>query len=319
VNKSGAKMATGLSSADVKGLFDKLSNWGRWGKEDQRGALNFITNQKRVAAARLVQTGEIVSISLPLATAPASDNPNPVTHLMIQTGVDASRNALAGVADYFAISFHGFSTTHIDALCHVFWQGKMYNGFDAAEVGSQGARKCSIDIASEGISSRGVLLDIPKIRKVEWLEPGDHILPSDLDAAEKDHHVTVGEGDVLLVRTGRPKRRSAKQGWEPPGPGGLLSVPGLDSSCLSWLHERRVAVLGCDGVSDVFPSGYNDILLPIHIGTLVVMGVHLIDNADLEALAATCGRLNRYEFQFGMGPLVLKRGTGSPVNPFAIF
>jgi kynurenine formamidase len=312
-------MATQLTSAEVKGLFDKLSNWGRWGKEDERGSLNYITSQKRVAAARLVQSGEIVSMSLPLATAPATDNPNPVTHLMIQTGTDASRSSLAGVADYFAISFHGFSTTHIDALCHVFWQGKMYNGFDAAEVGSQGAKKCSIDIASQGICSRGVLLDIPKVRKLEWLEPGDHILPSDLDAAEKDHHITVEEGDVLLIRTGRAKRRSAKRGWEPPQAGGFLSMPGLDASCLPWLHERKVAVLGCDGVSDVFPSGYDDILLPIHIGTLVVMGIHLIDNADLEALASACGRLDRYEFQFAMGPLVLKRGTGSPVNPFAIF
>jgi kynurenine formamidase len=216
-------------------------------------------------------------------------------------------------------SFHGFSTTHIDALCHVFWQGKMYNGFDAAEVGSQGARKCAIDIASHGISSRGVLLDIPKIKKVEWLEPGDHILPGDLDAAEKDHRVTVEEGDVLLIRTGRARRRRAKKGWEPPQSGGFISLPGLDAACLPWLHERKVAVLGCDGVSDVFPSGYDDIVLPIHIGTLVVMGIHLIDNADLEALASTCERFQRYEFQFAMGPLVLKRGTGSPVNPFAIF
>jgi kynurenine formamidase len=312
-------MATRLSSAQVKGLFESLSHWGKWGKDDERGTLNYITNQKRVAAARLVQSGETVSMSLPLATVPATDNPNPVTHLMIQTGVDASRSSLAGVADYFAISFHGFSTTHIDALCHVFWQGKMYNGFDAAEVGSQGARKCAIDLASQGICSRGVLLDIPKIRKVEWLEPGDHIFPEDLDAAEKDHRVSVDEGDVLLVRTGRPKRRAAKHGWEAPQAGGLLSMPGLDTSCLPWLHDRRVAVLGCDGVSDVFPSGYDDILLPIHVGTLTVMGIHLIDNADLEALASACARLGRYEFQFAMGPLVLKRGTGSPVNPFAIF
>lgn len=312
-------MASGMTSAEVRGLFDKLSNWGRWGKEDQRGALNFITNQKRIAAAGLVQNGETVSMSLPLATTPAADNPNPVTHLMIQTGVDASRSSLAGVADYFAISFHGFSTTHIDALCHVFWQGKMFNGFDASEVGSHGARKCAIDIASAGISSRGVLLDIPKVRNVDWLEPGDHILPSDLESAESDHRVTVEQGDVLLIRTGRAKRRNAKGGWEAPQAGGFISMPGLDVSCLPWLHERKIAILGCDGVSDVFPSGYDDILLPIHIGTLVVMGIHLIDNADLEALASACERLQRYEFQFAMGPLFLKRATGSPVNPFAIF
>ncbi|HJU10392.1 MAG TPA: cyclase family protein, partial [Candidatus Binataceae bacterium] len=196
---------------------------------------------------------------------------------------------------------------------------KMYNGFDAAEVGSQGARKCAIDVTSQGISSRGVLLDIAKVKNVEWLEPGDHVMPADLDAAEREHRVSVEEGDVLLIRTGRAKRRSAKRGWEPPQAGGFISMPGLDASCLPWLHERKIAILGCDGVSDVFPSGYDDILLPIHIGTLVIMGIHLIDNADLEGVAGACARLGRYEFQFGMGPLVLRRGTGSPVNPFAIF
>src|SRR5208282_3527097 len=200
-------MADKLTSSDVIELFEKLSNWGRWGKEDQRGALNFITNQKRAAAARLVQTGESVSMAVPLATIPAPDNPAPVTHLMVQAGTDAHEQALPYCGDYFAIAPHGMANTHIDALCHVFWQGKMYNGFDASEVGSNGARKCAIDVARDGIVSRGVLLDIPKVRKVEWMEPGDRIFPEELDAAERAHGVRVEEGDVLLVRTGRSARR----------------------------------------------------------------------------------------------------------------
>src|SRR5262249_59160058 len=132
----------------------------------------------------------------------------------------------------------------------VFWQGKMYNGFDAAEVGSQGAKKCAIDIASEGISSRGVLLDIPKVKKVEWLEPGDHILPADLDAAKKDHHVNVEEGDVLLIRTGRAARRRSKRGWEPAQAGGFLSMAGPGASCLPWVLQAGVAVPGRDSVTD---------------------------------------------------------------------
>ena len=264
-------MAQRLTSAEVKGLFEKLSNWGKWGKDDQRGALNYITNQKRAAAARLVQSGETVSLSLPLATAVANDNPAPVTHLMIQAGSDTPRQAMAGVADYFAISPHGFATTHLDALCHVLWQGKMYNGFDAGEIGSQGARKCSIEVAKQGVISRGVLLDIAKVKGVEWFEPGHHIYPEDLDAAEKDHGVKVEEGDVLLIRTGRAKRRAAKGGWEPPKTF-LIDMAGLDSSCLPWIHERKIAILGSDGTSDVIPSGYDDIPLPIHIGTLVIDG-----------------------------------------------
>lgn len=163
-------MAPRLTRDEVIALDEKISNWGRWGKEDERGALNFITDEKRAAAARLVEAGVTVSLALALATAPAPDNPTPVTHLMHQTGFDAHEVRLMPyTADYFAISPHGHAVTHLDALCHVFWKGKMYNGFDVTEVGSHGARKCAIDVASDGIVSRGVLLDIPKIRRVEWL------------------------------------------------------------------------------------------------------------------------------------------------------
>jgi kynurenine formamidase len=297
-------------------MFDQISNWGRWGKDDERGALNFISNRKRADAARLVQSGEVVSMALPLATTPAPDNETPVTHLMVQS--DAPADGVGGCADYFAISHHGFMTTHLDALCHVFWQGRMYNGFAASEVGFHGARKCAIDIARLGIVSRGVLLDITKIRNVEWLEPSERVFPEDLDRAETEHKVKVGEGDVLLLRVGRARRRKVKGGWEP-ARNGLFPMAGLDPSCLSWLHERRIALLGSDGVSDVFPSGYDNVVYPIHIGAIAMMGVHLLDNADLDDLAAACDRLRRYEFQFVMLPLVLPRGTASPVNPVAIF
>jgi kynurenine formamidase len=307
-------MASRLKSSEVKALFDKLSNWGRWGKEDQRGALNFITQEKRASAAKLVKSGEAISVALPLATIPAADNPAPVTHLMVQAGFDSHDMELPYAGDYFAIAPHGMANTHIDALCHVFWHGKMYNGFDAQEVGSHGAGKCAIDVARTGIISRGVLLDIPKIRKVEWLEPGERILPEELEAAERDHGVRVEEGDVLLIRTGRAAMRKVKGGWDPM----RVGLPGLDAACLPWLHERKIAVLGSDSVSDVVPSGLDDVPLPIHVGTLVVMGIHLIDNADFDALASACGAVGRYEFLFTMGPLILLRGTASPVNPIAI-
>ncbi len=233
---------------------------------------------------------------------------------MVQAGADALETPLPYSGDYFAIAPHGLANTHIDALCHVFWRGKMYNGFAAAEVGSHGARKCAIDVTRAGIVSRGVLLDIPKIKKAEWIEPGDRIMPADLDAAEKDHRVQAGEGDVLLIRTGRARRRKVKGGWDPWREG----LPGLDASCLPWLHERRIAVLGSDGASDVVPSGYDEVPLPIHVGTLVSMGIHLIDNGDFDAASEACARAGRYEFLFVMAPLVLERGTASPVNPLAL-
>jgi kynurenine formamidase len=308
-------MASKLTPSDVKGLFEKYSNWGRWGKDDQRGALNYITNEKRAEAAKLVQTGETISMALPLATIPAPDNPTPVTHLMVQAGFDSGEMELPYAGDYFAIAPHGMANTHLDALCHVFWQNKMYNGYDAKEVGSHGAKKCAIDVTREGIVSRGVLIDIPKLKKIEWMEPRAAIYPEDLDAAEKSQGVKVGEGDVMLVRTGRSARRKSKGGWDPMREG----LPGLDASCLPWLHERRIAILGCDAVSDVVPSGYDGVMLPIHVGTLVAMGIHLIDNMDLDAVSAAAAKHNRYEFLFTMAPLILERGTASPVNPLALF
>ena len=309
-------MAKGFTEEEVKGVFEKCSNWGRWGKDDERGALNFITDKKRAAAAKLVETGEAVSLALPLATVAAADNPTPVTHLMQQVGHDANEvELLPYSADYFAIAPHGLANTHLDALCHVFYKGKMYNGFDATEVGSHGAKKCAVDVASQGVISRGVLLDIPKIKKVDWLENGTRIFPEDLDAAEQDHGVRVEEGDVLFVRTGRAKLRKAKGAWDVFQEG----MAGLDATCLPWLHERKIAVLGSDGISDVVPSGYKELALPVHTCVLVMMGLHLIDNADLDGLAEACARNRRYGFQFVMAPLILKQGTASPVNPLALF
>jgi len=224
------------------------------------------------------------------------------------------------------MSPHGVTITHIDSLSHIFWQGKMYNGFDAGEVCYKGALKCGIDVARDGIVSRGVLLDIAKVRKVDWLDSGDRISAEDLDRAEKEHRLRVEEGDVLLVRTGRAKMRKARAATGDYRHEGLA---GLDASCLSWLHERRIAILGTDSGADIFPSGWTGSLwgsgdnfeLPgaIHVGSLVAMGVHLLHACDLEELATVCSRLSRFEFMFNMAPLILERGTCSPVNPIALF
>jgi kynurenine formamidase len=305
-------MGNKLGASEVKTLFDKLSNWGRWGTEDQRGALNFITNEKRIEAARLMQTGQAISLALPLPTTAGIDNPNPVTHLAYQMGTEP-RATYHQSMDYFAISPHGMATTHLDALCHVFWRNKMYNGFDAAEVRADGAHRCGVEVMRDGVMTRGVLLDIPALRGVRWLEPGDAIFPDELDAAQKLHRVEVRQGDMLFVRTGRTFKRRAEGPWDIMRQG----MAGLDASCLPWLFEHGIAILGSDGISDVAPSGYRETPFPIHAVAIVAMGVHLIDNADLEALAEACAKLGRYEFLFVLAPLVLERGTASPVNPLA--
>ncbi len=301
-----------LAAVDLDRIFEQVKNWGRWGADDQRGALNLITGDTRRRAAALVCEGVSVSGALPLATEPGPHNPAPVTHLMVRDG-DGEREPMMS-ADYFAIAPHGMANTHLDALCHIFHRGLMYNGFAASEVTAAGAAKNSIEAGDQGIVSRGVLLDIPRLKGKPWLEPGERIYADDLEAAERRAGVRVESGDILLIRTGRHRRATELGQWAT-----AEGLAGLHASCLPWLSERGVAVLGCDGVSDVFPSGVEGWPMPLHVVALVAMGVHLLDNAQLEDIGDTCERLGRAEFLLAIAPLRLLRGTASPVNPIAVF
>ena len=297
-----------LMADDVRALFDRCNNWGKWGKDDQRGALNYMTPETVRRARLLITEGITVGCALPLATEPSPNNPRPVVHLMQSAG-DLEDDA----QDYVAIAFHGFANTHIDALCHVFFDGQLYNGYPKSNVTSRGAISHSIAVAADGIAGRGVLLDIPRVRGVDWLEPGHPILVEELEAAESAAGLSVGKGDVLMVRTGRHARDRAGQPQE------IVPIAGLHASTLPWLHSRQIAVLVGDGVNDVLPSGVSDYRPPIHGVGIPGIGLHLIDNADLEALGGTCADLNRWEFFLVIAPWILKQGTGSPVNPIAIF
>jgi kynurenine formamidase len=297
-----------LSAGEVADLHRRLSNWGRWGDRDQLGALNLITPAKRAAAAALVRSGRAVSCARPLATEPSADNPSPVVHLMTGTATEGYGG------DYFAIAPHGFATSHIDALCHIFHEGKLYNGYPIERVTAHGALELGIHELKDGVVSRGVLIDVPRARGVDFLEPGERIFPEDLERAEAQCGVRVEEGDVLLVHTGRWTAREARGPWN-----ARECLAGLDASCLAWLHARGVAALGCDGVSDVVPSQVEGFALPIHTVAIVAMGLHLLDNLDLRRLADACAEEGRWAFLLTVAPLVLRRGTASPVNPIAVF
>jgi kynurenine formamidase len=211
--------------------------------------------------------------------------------------------------------FHGQTITHIDALSHYSYDGLMYNGVPAAVVTSrEGAQSHAIDLTAQGLVTRGVLLDIPKVRGVDWLPPDAPVMPEDLDAAERDHGVTVEPGDILLVRTGNYRRRIQ----EGPIPGTEPSVA-CHVACAPWFKERGIAMLGTDTSNDIRPNEYGNIVSPLHIACLVYLGVWLIDNANLEEAAEAAARHNRYEFMLSIGPLRLRHVTGSPVNPIAIF
>ena len=297
-----------MSPADVLAFHDTLSNWGRWGDDDQLGALNLITPELTAAAAAAVRSGRTVSCARTLDTVSAPDNPSPVAHHMIGTATEGWG------ADYIALAPHGFATSHIDALCHIFHEGRIFNGYSAETVTAHGATRLGIHHLQSGIVTRGVLLDMPALRGIDALEPGEPIFPEDLEAAEERAGLRVGAGNALLVRTGRWRWREDHGPWDLG-----RRAAGLDSSCLPWLRQRDVATLGSDGVSDVLPSRVDGVAMPIHTVTLVVMGVHLMDNLELDALAAACAEEGRWEFLFTVAPLVLRRGTASPVNPLAVF
>jgi kynurenine formamidase len=309
---------------EVLQYFEKYSNWGRWGKDDQLGTLNLITPAKRVQAAGLVREGVTVSCSRVLTTQITEDlipplHPQPL-HFMIQSGeqfaeVPNRPGVLQTALDFFGLAFHNPTITHLDSVGHVFWNGKMYNGFSSATTTTtQGATVESVDLAKDGIVSRGVLLDIPRLRGAKWTEPDEDIHGDELAAAEEAQGIRVEAGDILLVRTGFLRRRNEEGPWD------LTKerrAGGLHADTIPFLHERGVAALGRDG-SDA-RGGYELVFNAIHQVGIVALGLWLIDYCNLEELASACDERQRWEFMLTLSPLRIEGGTGSPVNPTAIF
>jgi len=289
----------------------ELSNWGRWGKDDERGAINLITAAKRKQAASLVKEGASFSLSRDAEKEKAADNPVPFGNEMIRTGVN---NPGSSSGDRFIIAHHGYAHTHMDSLCHFFYKGKMFNGFPQELVTERGAGKNSIENFKNGILTRGILMDMARFKGVDYLEPGTPIYPEDLDAWEKKAHVKVGSGDVIFIRTGRWALRDAKGPWE-----ASKKSAGLYASCAKWLKSRDVAMLGSDAASDVMPSGVEGVAQPIHTLVLVAMGMPIFDNCDLELVSKEAARRQRWEFMLSAAPLPVPGATGSALNPIATF
>lgn len=304
--------ANEVSLADFDRMLEEQSNWGRWGSEDQLGTLNLLTPEKRQAAARLVLSGKPVSLARPAATETGIDNPWPFQHTMIPSSLE-TKSPFA--RDEYRVAYHGLAQTHMDALCHLFYKGRMYNGFSRDEVTEKGAAKLGIENVSQGIMARGILFDIPKLRGVDYLEPGTPIYPEDLTAWETFTQLSVRPGDAIFIRTGRWARRDKIGPWDVATEG----LAGLHASCGPWLKERDIALLGSDAAADVIPSGVPGVSHPIHVLTLYAMGVHLLDNCDLEELARVANEQGRWEFLLTAAPLIVEGGTGSPINPVATF
>lgn len=286
-----------------------LSNWDRWGPDDEAGTLNFITPEKRARAAALVRDGITVSCATNIPVLPAADNPRPARHLTYR-GTDPMTGA---AGDFLTLEPHGWSMTHLDALSHIYYQGRYYNDRPLDDLTSTGALRGSVMPAKDGIVSRGILLDVARAVGRDWLDPGDVASKDDVRKAIEIAGVEPEAGDILLFRTGRQARNAAR-GIAPPSAG----LAGISIACAEWIRDWQVAALICDGGMDAQPSEVENVRIPWHIVTLTMMGMPIVDNADLEAIAAECTRLGRWEFLLTMAPLRIAGGTSSPLNPIAM-
>ncbi len=307
-----------MSAQQFDALFHSVCNWGVWGGDDQRGTLNYITPETVRKAAALVRSGCSVSMAVPINKVAGPDNPHPVAHYMTMAFDGPSALGEPGFAlDYVAGEIHGDCHTHIDALCHVAYKGRLYNGRSASEITARVPNFQDITTYADGIVGRGVLLDIPRWRGVKWLEPGQAVTPDELQECERSEGVRLGEGDILVFRTGHHRRRLELGAWNNGYDG--EGKAGLHPAAISLLHERKVAAFFPDGDGETVPSNVEGVAYPIHALQIAAMGMICADSLNLEDVSSVCEQEGRWDFLVIAAPLRLPGGTGSFFNPLAIF
>ncbi len=307
---------TVTTEADFHRAMKELSNWGRWGKDDELGAANLITPAKRKQATALVKEGLTVSLAHDVAQETADDAATKLERVVARVGP-------TGAADVYRYTgtYHGTIHSHLDAVaCHIMYEGKGYNGYAMEDIqATSGCPKGNINALKDGIVTRGVLFDatlLPgKADARGWLEPGTPVHREDLEALEKIERVKVSAGDVILLYTGRWKRRAALGPWKSSD-----GVAGYHADVAYFLKERDVSFIGSENSTDVSPTGFPPVVgLPVHRLALVALGVPIFDNLDFERAAEVAKRLKRWEFLFTAAPLRIDKGMGSPINPLATF
>ena len=296
------------NAAEFDEMIREISNWGRWGKDDELGTANLVTDAKRRQAAALVKTGIAVGLGASLR----------LGKLVDQNSIPFERRMTKSLtSDTFTVGYHSTLITHIDALCHSLYKGQAYNGHAISAIANEqdGCTKLGIDVLRDGIVTRGVLIDIPRLKNVPYLEPGTPVYVEDIEAWETKAGVKVTAGDAILLRVGRWLRRAKEGPWEMAPPNGRSS--GFHASVLPWFKARDVAFVGSDGFNDVVPSVVEGVGMPFH-AAIPILGIISVELLDLDTVAATAAKLNRWEFMLTGGPLVTG-GTGSPINMVAIF
>ena len=312
----GNSHGTIATEADFRAALKELSNWGRWGADDELGAANLITPAKRKQALALAREGVAISLAHDVMQEKAADAPNVLQRTL-------GNVAPTGTTDMYQYSgtYHGVAHSHLDSVdCHMMVDGKGYNGISMENItASGGCPKGSINALKDGVVTRAILFDATRLpgkaTAQGWLDPGMAIHKEDLEALEKLEHVKVTAGDVILLYTGRWKRRAALGPWP-----NTTGFAGYHADVAYFLKERGVSFIGCDGPNDVSPTGLPPTVTnPLHRLALVAMGVDIFDNLDFERAVDEARRLNRYEFLFMAAPLRIDKGTGSPLNPLAVF
>jgi kynurenine formamidase len=260
-------------------------------------------------------------MEIPINTVAGPDNPNPAIHFVSQGhDIDIGSSGLRFGLDFLGMVCHGDCHTHVDALCHISYKGLTYNGKQAQEVlTSRGATTLDVAAYGDGLVGRGVLLDVPRLRGVKWLEPGEAVTRAELEACERAQDVTLGEGDILVFRTGHHRRRLEVGAWSNDYPPAGEGKAGLHVDTVPWMHERRIAAFLPDGDGEAVPSTVEGMLYPIHPLQIAAMGMLASDSLQFEDLARACEEEGRWEFMVVGLPLRLPGGTGSPWNPIAIF
>jgi kynurenine formamidase len=300
-----AASRTPRNADEFDALFKQVSNWGRWGRDDELGTLNLITETKRRQAASLVRAGLAVGLAHSPLVERDLDNANPFEHTMNR----------GFTTDTYRVSYHGYAHSHMDTLCHILYKDQTYNGYARAEVNTdKGCTKLGIQNFRNGYVTRGILVDIPRLKGLPYLEPGTPIFAEDLDAWEKMAGLTVQPADALLVRTGRWARRATVGPWTV-----SANAAGLHASVAPWLKQRGVALIGSDAALDVVPSLVEGVNLPVHTLAITALGLNILDNQDLELLGETAAKQKRWAFMLTVAPVPVAGGTGFPVNAIATF
>ncbi|GLY76175.1 cyclase family protein [Actinoallomurus iriomotensis] len=305
-----------MTPADFRRIGAAVSNWGRWGAEDERGTTNLITPQNIVEAARLVRKGAVFELGVPLDAdgPPAFPGRIAPLHLMTETGAGQEYPGGARWSDDYVV-MPLQAGTQWDAFAHVWYDGMLYNGFPEDTIGPHGARRCSIDALAGGVTGRGVLLDVARHSGVDWLEGGHVIGPETLDAVAERQGTEIRPGDILLVRTGWWGKFAAERD----GAGWISTEPGLGLACVRWIRDHDLAALAMDNWGiEVAPGEDPAATNPVHCVLLRDVGIPLGEIFDLEALADDCADDGRYEFLFTAPPLKVAGAVGSPISPLAL-